>query len=99
MIKALPAINESIKKIIDELERISGILEMTVKENTVPSDDILYPNLKAFVKTRKTISASIIQRRFRVGYARATRLLDMLADDRIIESSDGVKPRKVIDIQ
>ena len=40
-------------------------------------------------------SASLLQRRLRVGYARAARLLDILEDKGIIGPGDGAKPRDV----
>ena len=40
-------------------------------------------------------SASLLQRRLRVGYARAARLLDILEDRGIIGPGDGAKPREV----
>ncbi len=40
-------------------------------------------------------SASLLQRRLRVGYARAARLLDILEERGIIGPGDGAKPREV----
>ena len=93
---ALPVINESIKIIIQELEKISGVLELSIKEDAPISDDILYPGLKKFVREQKKISASMIQRKFRVGYARAAMFLDKLEEDGIVGPSHGASPRKVI---
>ncbi len=40
-------------------------------------------------------SASFLQRRLRVGYARAARLLDLLEEEGTIGPADGAKPREV----
>jgi S-DNA-T family DNA segregation ATPase FtsK/SpoIIIE len=40
-------------------------------------------------------SASLLQRRLRVGYARAARLLDILEEKNVIGPGDGAKPREV----
>ena len=40
-------------------------------------------------------SASYLQRRLRVGYARAARLLDVLENKGVIGPADGAKPREV----
>ena len=41
-------------------------------------------------------SASFIQRRFKVGYARAARIMDELEELGVIAPSEGAKPRKVL---
>lgn len=40
-------------------------------------------------------TASLLQRRLRIGYANAARLLDMMEDNGIVGPSDGAKPREV----
>ncbi|MDP1718969.1 MAG: DNA translocase FtsK, partial [bacterium] len=40
-------------------------------------------------------SASLLQRRLKVGYARAARLLDIMEDKGVIGPGDGAKPREV----
>ena len=40
-------------------------------------------------------SASYLQRKLKVGYARAARLLDMLEERGVIGAGDGAKPREV----
>ncbi len=40
-------------------------------------------------------SASLLQRRLRIGYARAARILDILEDNGIIGPGEGAKPREV----
>ena len=41
-------------------------------------------------------SASLLQRRLAIGYARAARLLDMLESEGIVGPSKGAKPRDII---
>jgi len=40
-------------------------------------------------------SASLLQRRLRVGYARAARLLDVLEEQGVVGPADGARPRDV----
>lgn len=51
--------------------------------------------IELVVKTGKA-SASYLQRRFRVGYARAARLLDILEEKGVIGPGEGSKPREVL---
>ena len=41
-------------------------------------------------------STSLIQRRFKVGYARAARIIDQMEERGIISGFDGTKPRQVL---
>ena len=63
-------------------------------ENT--ADDVLFEEAKKLVVQADKASASLLQRRLRVGYARAARLLDMLEEKQIIGAAEGNKPRQVL---
>ncbi|MBI5754688.1 DNA translocase FtsK 4TM domain-containing protein [Candidatus Peregrinibacteria bacterium] len=58
-------------------------------------DDDLYEEALAVVSETGKASAALLQRRLRVGYARAARLLDILESKGIIGPVDGAKARKV----
>ena len=59
-------------------------------------DDPLYNEVVDFViKTGKT-SASLLQRRFRLGYNRAARMVDLLEERGIVGPPNGSKPREVL---
>lgn len=57
-------------------------------------DDLFYEVLE-MIKTQETISTSYIQRRFKVGFNRAARLIEELEARGYIGPSEGSKPRKV----
>jgi len=59
-------------------------------------DDDLYNDAKEVVVAAGKGSASLLQRRLRVGYARAARLLDLLEQEGIIGPPEGSKPRDVL---
>jgi S-DNA-T family DNA segregation ATPase FtsK/SpoIIIE len=59
-------------------------------------DDNLFSEAKELVVQTGKASASLLQRRLRVGYARAARLLDLLEEQGIIGPADGAKPRDVL---
>lgn len=59
------------------------------------ADDELYSAAKDVVVSAGKGSASLLQRRLKVGYARAARLLDILEEKGVIGPGDGAKPREV----
>lgn len=59
-------------------------------------DDELYEEAKEIVIQAGKASTSYIQRKLRVGYARAARLMDILEEKGVIGPADGSKPREVI---
>lgn len=58
-------------------------------------DDDLYEDARAAVMEAGKASASYLQRKLKVGYARAARLLDMLEEHGVIGAGSGAKPREV----
>lgn len=60
------------------------------------SGDELYEEAKRTVIESGKASASLLQRRLRVGYARAARLLDILEENGIIGPGSGAKPRDIL---
>lgn len=59
-------------------------------------EDSLYDEAKKIVIQSKKASSSLLQRRLRVGYSRAARLIDMLEERGIIGAADGAKPREIL---
>ncbi|REJ09568.1 DNA translocase FtsK [Halobacillus trueperi] len=59
-------------------------------------DDDLYPEAVQMVIEMQSASVSMIQRRFRVGYTRAARLIDAMEDNGIVGPYEGSKPRAVL---
>lgn len=79
-------------------ESLIAKLENNSKEISEEFDyeeDILYEQAKEIVFEYKKASASLLQRRLKIGYARAARLLDILENKGIIGPGEGAKPRKV----
>ena len=58
-------------------------------------DDELYDEAVRAVQSAGKASASLLQRRLKVGYARAARLLDIMESRGLIGPGDGAKPREV----
>jgi S-DNA-T family DNA segregation ATPase FtsK/SpoIIIE len=59
-------------------------------------EDKLYGEAARFVAESRRASTSLLQRRFRIGYGRAARLLDMMEHEGIVGPSEGSKPREVL---
>ncbi len=59
-------------------------------------DDDLYEDAKQAVIEAGKASTSYIQRKLRVGYSRAARLIDLLEDRGVIGPADGAKPRQIL---
>ena len=59
-------------------------------------DDPLYNDIVQFVVENQKASASLLQRRFKLGYNRAARIIDLLEERGIIGPQNGSKPREVL---
>ncbi len=60
-------------------------------------DDDLYEDAKQAVIDAGKASTSYLQRKLRVGYSRAARLMDILEERGVIGAQDGSKPREILD--
>ncbi|MBQ1384659.1 MAG: DNA translocase FtsK, partial [Firmicutes bacterium] len=58
-------------------------------------DELLADAIDTVVRS-ETASVSSLQRRFRIGYNRAARLIDLMEERGIVGPADGSKPRKVL---
>ena len=65
-------------------------------EDTERETDELYDEAVRIVVEMGKASTSTLQRRLRIGYGRAARLLDIMEDDGIVGPPDGSKPREVL---
>lgn len=102
--------DEDIKKVVDytisqQKARYDETLLMDEEEMKATSmvddskedyDDPLYNEIVEFVVTQGKASASLLQRRFRLGYNRAARCIDLLEERGIIGPNNGSKPREVL---
>ena len=68
--------------------------EAAIKVETF--EDPLFQDAAKLVMDQGHASVSMLQRRFRIGYARAGRLMDILEDRGIVGPYDGAKPRNVL---
>ena len=68
----------------------------SLDKDDVDHDDPLYNDIVEYVITAGKASASLLQRRFKLGYNRAARIIDLLEERGIIGPANGSKPREVL---
>jgi S-DNA-T family DNA segregation ATPase FtsK/SpoIIIE len=69
---------------------------MTFAMDDDDADDDLYMDAKAAVEEAGRASTSYLQRKLRIGYSRAARLMDILEERGVIGPADGSRPRDVL---
>ena len=92
-----------IKRIVEFLKQQGAptyhheILEEKEEEDEGETlDDEKYQEAVEFVSQKGEASISMVQRRFRIGYNRAARIIERMEQEGIVGPSDGVKPREVL---
>ncbi|MGE4231784.1 MAG: DNA translocase FtsK [Bacteriovoracia bacterium] len=65
-------------------------------DGTDGGGDSLYPQAVSIVKELRQASASMLQRRLKVGYNRAARMIEAMEAQGIVGPADGAKPREVL---
>ena len=108
-IQAPYASEKEVKKVVNFLRKQAGEPEyeeeimaavpegqISLDGRTISFDDTLLEEAKDLVIRTGKASASYLQRRFRIGYARAASILDMLEQKGIVGPADGAKPRQVL---
>jgi DNA segregation ATPase FtsK/SpoIIIE, S-DNA-T family len=79
------------------LEEVVDVPEESAAETDFdPDEDPLLPDAIRLVAEMQTASTSMLQRRLRLGYTRAGRLIDMLERRGVISGYEGSKPRQVL---
>ena len=95
--------DKEIKKVIEQVsidvekpdcKTISKTLEGIINEED--ETDPFFVDAVQYAIREKQITASMIQRRFKVGYARAGRIIDQMEAEGIISGYKGSKPREVL---
>ena len=80
----------------EEFENVSTNTSSGSTNSYAGEDDDAYNEVVEFAIQTGKISASLIQRRFRFGYNRAARLMDLLEARGIVGPQNGSKPREVL---
>ncbi|MGB2782713.1 MAG: DNA translocase FtsK [Atribacterota bacterium] len=75
-----------------DYKKNNNILQETEEEE----EDELFNEAVSIIINNKQASISILQRKLRIGYTRAARLIDVMEERRIVGPYDGRNPRKII---
>ena len=100
VVKFTNAQKKEVKDDGEESENITGnsrkeITDFGSDESNNDEDGELLQKIEEEIARSKKASASFLQRRFRIGYARAARILDILEEKGVIGPANGAKPREV----
>ncbi len=87
--------NEDIMEQIENANKTEKDLEAEQAADDDGTDPLLMEAIDTVVETRQA-STSFIQRRFKVGYARAGRIIDQMEERGVISGYQGSKPREVL---
>lgn len=77
-------------------QRVKEVAEAQAPAGGEDERDELYERAIELVMMNGQASTSFLQRRLRVGYNRAARMIEMMEEDGIVAPADGVKPRQVL---
>ena len=91
---------QDIVNYVVEQQKANYVKEMEpdapVEKSEMKSEDALYDEAYLFVIEQQKASTSLLQRQFRIGYNRASRLMDDLEHNQIIGPQTGSKPRQIL---
>lgn len=94
VLRVVESIKETNKSEYNE-DAIETVEEKTQVVNN-PDEDELLPKAIEIVVNEQTASVSLLQRKLKIGYARAGRIVDQLEQRGLIGGYEGSKPRKVL---
>lgn len=83
-------------EIISQPVQLNGKGGVVMEHGNSDADDDMYRDaVRAVIEARKA-STSLLQRRLRIGYGRAARLIETMEDQGIVGAADGSRPREVL---
>jgi len=81
---------------VTERQKVSGMAGVGMSGNVSDDDDALVVEAKNIVINAGKASATLLQRKLTIGYARAAKILDILEEHGVIGPSQGSKPREIL---
>ena len=77
-------------------EKISSADSAEAGEDVTDEDEELVEKCLEIIRQEKRASTSLLQRRLRLGYTRAARIVDILEQRGILGPGEGAKPREIL---
>ncbi|WP_019680818.1 FtsK/SpoIIIE family DNA translocase [Ruminococcus flavefaciens] len=90
-----PKITEAVELMATQSQNSSGSTDSSPSAGGGSDEDIVEAAIKVAVEAGQ-LSTSMLQRKLKLGYARAARIMDELEERGVIGASEGAKPRKVL---
>ncbi len=90
-------ISEEISLTTGSISADKSIFEASLEAGDTEDDDEMYEEARACVIEAGKASTSYLQRKLKLGYARAARLMDVLEERGVIGPGEGAKPREVLE--
>lgn len=88
---------EKTEKETSEREEVASQIENNIRSLAVSDDrDEYFAEAAKFIVTKEKASIGMIQRMFKVGFNRASRIMEQLSDAGIVGPEEGTKPRKIL---
>jgi len=98
--------DKEVEKVVDYIKKqniaeydeeiVESIKNKVELENAMEDSDELFADAVDLVLQEGQASISLLQRKLKIGYARAARIIDSMEDRNIIGGFEGSKPRKVL---
>ena len=83
--------------ISDSSEKEKTIFDIAEDDENIEDDDELYEEARKTITQTGKASTTFLQRRLRIGYARAARLMDILEERGVVGPADGARVREVLE--
>jgi S-DNA-T family DNA segregation ATPase FtsK/SpoIIIE len=90
-------VSEEITLTAGSISADKSIFESSLEDENGEDDDEMYEEARICVVEAGKASTSYLQRKLKLGYARAARLMDRLEERGVIGPGDGAKPREVLE--
>ncbi len=81
---------------IESFDNVDQLDDSLLSKSDDQAGDLLYSQAKDIILKTGNASTTFLQRKLKIGYARAASLMDMLEDNGVVSSIEGSKPRKVL---